>query len=653
VTSWFLVRRWPLGLVLVAVAALVPFFAPNDYVLRLFIQYGCIYAVILAGLNVLIGGTGQVSLGHVALVAIGAYAGGAAGAAGMPWMVTALIAVTLAVVGGLLIGAPALRLRGAYLALSTLAFALIVVQLIGALPGLLGNPDAARIADVPRPVFGALVLSNDAAYYWFCLALAAPVVWLSRNVFWTATGRQLLAVKDNESAASALGIGVFSAKLGAFLFSAACAGLAGAMFASFNEAVFAEDFTSIESLRYVVALLIGGLAAPVAGPVAGAVATVALVYVGQVYFEAEQALLTALVFLGILAFAPRGVGGVGRAVLTRLRLGWLLPGGALTALARRNARVASPTAPDASRTAGPGSGPGDARDAGTDTGPAPGADPTRVSAILRRPDPPTNPDEPLLSCRGIVRTYGGVRAVDGVDLDVAGGAIHALMGPNGSGKSTLLNVVSGLLRADDGTVRLDGTDVSALPAFRRARAGIGRTFQEIRLFPSLTALENCMLGEGSTHRVVPQLLRLPATRREDEQHATAALELLDAWGLGDFAERTADALSYGQRKMLELARAAARSPRLLLIDEPSAGLNPRWVDAMVAALRTLREGGITLLLVEHHQDVIADLADTVTVLDQGRVIAEGPPAVVQRDQRVLDVYLGTGVSAGPGAGVHP
>lgn len=646
-TAWFLVRRWPLGLVLVAVAALVPFFAPNDYVLRLCIQYGCIYAVILAGLNVLIGGTGQVSLGHVALVAIGAYAGGAAGAAGMPWMVTAVIAVALAVAGGLLIGAPALRLRGAYLALSTLAFALIVVQLIGALPGLLGNPDAARIADVPRPVFGALVLSNDASYYWFCLALAVPVVWVSRNVFWTATGRQLLAVKDNESAASALGIGVFSAKLGAFLFSAGCAGLAGAMFASFNEAVFAEDFTSIESLRYVVALLIGGLAAPVAGPVAGAVATVALVYVGQVYFEEEQALLTALVFLGILAFAPRGVGGIGRAVLTRWRLGWLLPGGALTALARRRTGIDAPAAPNPKAA--------DADDAagGSDTGPAPGADPTRVSAILKRPDPPKQPDAPLLSCRGIVRTYGGVRAVDGVDLDVTGGTIHALMGPNGSGKSTLLNVVSGLLRADDGTVSFDGADITAMPAFRRARAGIGRTFQEIRLFPSLTALENCMLGEGSTHRVLPQLLRLPATRREDAEHATAALELLGAWGLGDFAERTADALSYGQRKMLELARAAARSPRLLLVDEPSAGLNPRWVDAMVAALHTLREGGITLLLVEHHQDVIADLADTVTVLDQGRVIAEGPPAAVQRDQRVLDVYLGTGVSAGPGAGARP
>lgn len=625
-------RRWPLGILLVAAALAPALVTDNPYYLRLAIQYGAIYAIVLAGLNVLIGATGQVSLGHVGIFATAAYAGAYAGSAGLPWVVTAIAAVVTALCAGLVIGFPALRLRGAYLALTTLAFGLLVIQLISAIPRVVGGPGAtATVVDVPRPVLGPIVLAGYRGYYVFCVLLAAPMVALARNVFWSHTGRQLQAVRDHEGAASSLGISIVPSKLGAFLFSAALAGLAGALYASFDPLLSPDNFKAADSIAFVIALLIGGLAAPVAGPVLGAAGSIALVYLGQTYFRSYQALLTALVFFAIVAFAPRGLGGL----LRRTPLRHLLPGPGETLVAT------------ATRARGTGTVRSPIEASGT------GADATAVVAVglSAREGGDTHAvahpagtvlveHAPLLEVRQIAKSYGGVRAVDGVDFLVKAGEIHVLMGPNGSGKSTCLDVVCGLVPADRGSVLLCGDDISTLPAHKRARAGVARTFQEIRLFPTMTVLENAMVGNPSRHRAWRQVLRTPGVVGEELEHAEEALALLEAWGLGEFAARQASELSYGQRKMLELARAASRRPRILLVDEPSAGLNPRWVSSMVDALKALRDAGHTLLVVEHHQDLIADLADAVTVLDNGVVIAEGPPAAVQRDQRVVDVYLG-------------
>lgn len=632
-------RRWPLGLVLVIVALVPAALTDNPYYLRLGILYGAIYAIVLAGLNVLTGATGQVSLGHIGIFATAAYAGAYAGAAGLPWIVTAAAAIATAVGAGVVIGFPALRLRGAYLALTTLAFGLLVIELISAVPRVVAGPGAtATVVDVPRPVLGPVVLSGGRSYYVFCVLLAAPMVALARNVFWSHTGRQLQAMRDHEGAAASLGVSVVPAKLGTFLFSAALAGVAGSLYASFDPLLSPDNFKAQDSIMFVIALLVGGLAAPVAGPVLGAAGSIALVYLGQTYFRSYQALLTALVFLAILAFAPRGLGGL----LRRTPLGKILPGPGETLfeLAVRD------------RDAGMGRSPIEASTTG--------ADATAVVAVGLRTRESGDTHAvahpagtvlveraPLLEVAQLAKSYGGVRAVDGVDFLVKAGEIHVLMGPNGSGKSTCLDVVCGLQRADRGRVLLCGDDITALPAHRRAHAGIARTFQEIRLFPGLTVLENVMVGNPSRHRTWRQLVRTRGVVAEEREHADAALALLEAWGLGEFAGRRASELSYGQRKMLELARAASRNPRILLVDEPSAGLNPRWVASMVDALAALRESGHTLLVVEHHQDVIADLADSVTVLDHGTVIAHGPPGEVQRDPHVVEVYLGPGAARLP------
>lgn len=632
-------RRWPYGIALLAVALVPALLTDNPYYLRLGIQYGAIYAIVLAGLNVLIGGTGQVSLGHVGIFATAAYAGAYVGAAGLPWILTAVAAVTAALAVGLVIGFPALRLRGAYLALTTLAFGLLVIQLISAIPRVLAGAGAtATVVDVPRPVLGPIVLTGNRGYYVFCILLAAPMVALARNVFWSQSGRQLQAVRDHEGAASTLGISIVPAKLGAFLFSAALAGLAGALYASFDPLLSPDNFKAEDSITFVIALLVGGLAAPVAGPVLGAAGSIVLVYLGQTYFRSYQALLTALVFLAILAFAPRGLGGL----LRRTPLRRLLPGVGETLVqsaakaratdAPRSPIEASDTGADATAVVAVGLSARENGDTTTVAHPA-------GTVLVER--------APLLEVQDLVKSYGGVRAIDGVDFLVKSGDIHVLMGPNGSGKSTCLDVICGLAAADSGRVFLCGNDLTSMPAHARARAGIARTFQEIRLFPGMTVLENAMLGNPSRYRAWRQLLRTRGVAAEEREHAAEALALLEAWGLGEFASRAASDLSYGQRKMLELARAASRRPRVLLVDEPSAGLNPRWVASMVEALQALRAAGHTLLVVEHHQDVIADLADTVTVLDSGVVIAEGPPAAVQRDPRVVDVYLGPGAARLP------
>ncbi|HEX3350776.1 MAG TPA: ABC transporter ATP-binding protein [Acetobacteraceae bacterium] len=254
---------------------------------------------------------------------------------------------------------------------------------------------------------------------------------------------------------------------------------------------------------------------------------------------------------------------------------------------------------------------------------------------------------PLLRTRGLTRHYSGVVAVDGVDLDVAAGSIHAVIGPNGAGKTTLFNLLSGLVRPNAGTILFDGADITTLPPDRRARLGIARTFQNIRIFGAMTVLENVLTGLCATGRsgLAGTVLRLGRFRREERDAVARARDALALVGLSDKAEWRAAALSYGDQRRLEIARAAAAGPKLMLVDEPAAGMNPAETDGLVHLMQRLNALGITILLVEHDMGLVMGIAHNITVLNFGRRIFGGSPDAVRQDPGVIEAYLGHKVAA--------
>jgi branched-chain amino acid transport system permease protein len=588
-------RPWPgrVGVATTAVAVLaalsVPLWFRGDFILFMATQAGVMMLVAI-GLNLLTGYAGQVSLGHGALVAVGSYTTALLMIdAHWSFWFAALAGMAVSTLAGLVMALPALRLSTWYFALVTLTFAQVVTDLLVEWRSL--TRGFSGLVGIPPPAIGAHVLGPVEVY----LAVAGCVVLAFvgvRNLSRSRYGRGMVAARDNPLAATASGVSLLRIKLFAFAVSAALAGLAGAFYAVQKTVITPEDFTADFSIFFLLIIVVGGLGR-LWGPVVG---TLVFFLLPELLgpLQSWRLLIYGVVLLVLMVFAPHGI--MGMPVWQRWR--------------RRTADA----------------------DADADTSlPAlvPGAQAQPVQRLS-------------LAVQDLHKQFGGVAALQGCALVAEAGSTHALVGPNGSGKTTTLNVISGFIRSDSGAVLIGGTDVSGRAPHRIARLGVGRTFQTPKLLHDLSVRDNVRLGGFASERATAFeiLFGLPRAQQDRSNSCAAAMTLLRFVGLAERADDLAGDLPHGQQRLVEIARAMAGRPSLLLLDEPAAGLSMDELDRLGALIEAIAALGTTVLVVEHHLELIARISRSVTVLDRGRVLAAGTPQQVFSHPEVERAYMG-------------
>ncbi|QTX05714.1 ABC transporter permease subunit [Agromyces archimandritae] len=621
-------RNTIIGIVLLAVGILALPFVASSSLMNIAV-FTLIFALPAIGLSLLMGLAGQVSLGQASFFAIGAYTHAILlSKFDMPGPVAAIGGVVAAMLAALLVGLPMLRLRGHFLALATLGLGFIVMIAVrewdftGRTTGIYG---------FGRPEVFGIPIDNNGFFFWFVAPFVLIALVLALNLTRSRAGRALSAVNDSELAAESLGVNTYILRLKVFVLSAAFAGLGGVFYAYQVQIVspqVAEFHVSVEILLMVV---IGGLGS-VWGAVAGA-------FIVELLSEGLRDLIPALI--------PGATGEVqliGYGLVLVLVI-ILLPGGlyqavmsAWRAIRHRGSRVdagAAPSPEPAPSAAAVSTAP----DAGgaTDAAPAASTPDTPLPAVST----PLAVGEPILEVAGLTKRYGGVVAVDDVGFTVPAGKIMGLIGPNGAGKTTCFNMISGAIAPTAGTVRFLGEEIQGRKPHVGALKGLTRTFQNLQVFASTDVVGNVYMGRYRKGRagIVRGMLGLQG--REQYAHEEIAREVLEAMRLGDVAGSGASDLPFGRQRMMEVCRALASEPALLLLDEPMAGLSGKERDMLAALLRRLRDAGLTIVLVEHDVAQVMSLADTVAVLDDGVLIAHGDPETVRNDPKVIVAYLGT------------
>jgi ABC-type branched-subunit amino acid transport system ATPase component/ABC-type branched-subunit amino acid transport system permease subunit len=581
-----------------------------------------IYALVALSLTTVTGWSGQLSLGQFGFVGLGALTTVVLRAgldipvpldawdasAQLPWLAAAAIAVTVGVAAAVAVGVPALRVRGLFLAVITLAFAVAASNWLFRQKTFTGSEFGTTTPRIEPPALGGVDFANRRSYYYLCLAVLVAATLLVARLRRTGSGRVMIAVRDNEDLAAASTVSPSRVKVTSFAVSGGIAALAGCLLVTLRgQLTPTQAFTPEESLRVVATAVIGGLGS-VAGPVVGALWVRGLpVVFGD---TAQVRLLTSSIgLLVLLMYFPGGLMQIAHAARDAV-LGW--------ADRRLAARA-----------------------------PAPVPVPAAPVPVARGPRPEPATGAAWLSVHDVSVRFGGNQAVDQVSLEVHAGELVGLIGTNGAGKSTLMNAIGGFVPAS-GRVTVLGHDVSALPPHRRHRLGLGRGFQAARLYPALTVHETLMVALEARERslLVPSMTGLPPSPAAERRKRAEAGELVAFLGLGRYADEHVANLSTGTRRIVELGTLLAVDARVLLLDEPTAGVAQRETEAFGPLIvRIRRELGAAMLVIEHDMPLIMGISDRVYCLEAGRVIAHGAPAAVRDDARVVASYLGTDARA--------
>ncbi|TKT73792.1 branched-chain amino acid ABC transporter ATP-binding protein/permease [Afipia massiliensis] len=564
------------------IAAAVAVFAAatmsfDGYVLNILMQ-ATTFAIAVFGLSVVLGLCGQINLAQAAFFGLGAYVVGLGTADyQINFWICLIGGSLLALAAGALLGMSTLKLGGHYLAMVTISFQQIVTLVMINAIWLTRGPDG--ISKIGRPA----LFQSQQSFLAFCVAALALIGYIVWHLPDTRIGRAMRAVRDNELAAGVAGIDIFRTKVAAFALSALLGGIGGGLYAGGFSYVSPDQFSFAESIVFLTMALLGG----VASPIGAAIGTGLLILIPEWlrFLKTIPGLYLAiygLFVILIVRFMPDGIWGFVQELITKWQ-------------AKAPPHVASP-------------------------------------ALLLKPA--QTGGDMVLEVTGLSKHFGGLKAVDKVDLSVRRGSVHALIGPNGSGKTTTLNMLSGLYKTTSGKIVLDGTDVTDMPAHQRTAAGLGRTFQNIRLFRSMTALENVVIGaERPGNTLIGEGGQDALTQR--------AMSALTFVGLGGRANELVSSFSYGHQRLIEIARALAGNPTLLLLDEPAAGLNSSEKVELHDLLKRIAAQGLTILIIDHDMTLVREAAQHITVLNFGRRIADGESLAVLQHPDVISAYLGT------------